>query len=85
MHDRVSETDFGLGIGGHTKLIKTTSTHVYPHTLAHDDAGVYASARANEARISIGADVSDNVGPSVEDFVLCPSDVNRFGVCIAFL
>ena len=68
---RVSDVDFGLGIGSKLKLVKSASTHVYPDK-CHE-------AGDGEPRSTIGGDAGDNVGPSVEDVAVSPSDPNKCG------
>ena len=68
---RVSDVDFGLGIGSKLKLVKSASTHVYPDK-CHE-------AGDGEPRSAIGGDAGDNVGPSVEDVAVSPSDPNKCG------
>ena len=67
-----------MGIGARMKLVKTSTTHVYPELAgAADDVSF---GRGADIRASIGSDAAKNCGPSVEDFAICPADVNR---CVA--
>jgi hypothetical protein len=67
---RVSEVDFGLGIGARLKLIKTASCHVYQEQSVVD-AAVASAARAT--LLDPG-----NFGATIRGVHFCPADLNKY-------